>query len=193
MADPLHHRLRPKVYQNLISKNHLNLKDRVISLKDFKRSEDLAEKLVEVTIQDEVTNRKDENGENVFELKFIEFRAGGITSTCRCSLWHNNSIMCRHITVGYERLADIEKHANSWLVYNKYFVSHDVESNLPVSELTLAESPSSPAPSTSSSPDTPLDVSYPINHVESNRYGAYSAFKNFGPAPKFGHFWRFSE
>ena len=43
---------------------------------NFKRSEDLVEKSVEVTVQDEVTNRKDENVENVFELKFIEFRAG---------------------------------------------------------------------------------------------------------------------
>ena len=25
------------------------------------------------------------------------------------------------------------------------------------------------------------------------RVGKYSAFKKFGPAPKFGHFWRFSE
>jgi len=176
IVDPLHRRLRPKVYQQLIASNHRVLKENVISLKDFKRTVDMFDWLCEGTVQDECTNLKDDDGENVMKLYTTEFRAGQIHSTCLCSIYHNNSIMCRHVTLGYEKLNPDEKDSLDWLIYSRYFTSHDIETNLPVRDTIFDDSPSSSVPT---SPEMPMDVSYPINVVQHNAYGFYEHHARF--------------
>ena len=127
----------------------------------FYRFSILCDGYVCVKLLEENLKEQDDYGNNEVVDRQVQLRSSSINSNCECQVFHNNNVMCRHVCLAYEELNDDDRRSLDWMIYHRYFVSHDIENDRPATEVLFSNAPHSPMPT---SPESANVAHFDMDH-----------------------------